>query len=164
MRSPSLSPRRLAAIAVARPRRVLAMWGGVALIGFVLIGGLLGSALSSEGDVTSYLDPRGDVLVSSDAHATILPLVLAGDEEESIQDVLEIVQGADGAEGFAVDITGEFTVGHDFQTVSEEDLRKGELQFGLPAEMIALLPVFGTLVEAAIPLTMALISIVVALG
>src|SRR5215218_6546204 len=53
MRAPSLSPRRLAAIAVARPRRVLAMWGGVALIGFVLIGGLLGSALSSEGDVTS---------------------------------------------------------------------------------------------------------------
>ena len=201
------------------------MWGGVALIGFVLIGGLLGSALSSEGDVTSnpeskraedlvdeqfperdaldelvivrsddfmvaapafrervrgleeelrgsdsvkevssYLDPRGDVVVSSDAHATILPLVLAGDEEESIQDVLEIVQGADGAEGFAVDITGEFTVGHDFQTVSEEDLRKGELQFGLPAAMIILLLVFGTLVGAAIPLTMALISIVVALG
>jgi uncharacterized membrane protein YdfJ with MMPL/SSD domain len=53
MRSRSLSPRRLAAIAVARPRRVLAVWGVVALVGFVLIGGLLGSALSSEADVTS---------------------------------------------------------------------------------------------------------------
>src|ERR671911_2710878 len=53
MRSRSLSPRRLAAIAVAHPRRVLAVWGLVALVGFVLIGGLLGSALSSEGDVTS---------------------------------------------------------------------------------------------------------------
>jgi len=31
----------------------LAVWGGVALIGFVLIGGLLGSALSSESDVTN---------------------------------------------------------------------------------------------------------------
>jgi hypothetical protein len=62
-------------------------------------------------EVSSYLDPRGEILVSQDAHATILPLVLAGEEEESIDDVLEIVQRADGVEGFAVDITGEFTVG-----------------------------------------------------
>src|SRR5919108_4222162 len=53
MRSGSLSPRRLAAIAVARPRRVLAVWAVVALGGFALISGLLGTALSSEGDVTS---------------------------------------------------------------------------------------------------------------
>src|SRR5215217_4272015 len=53
MRSRSLSPRRLAAIAVARPRRLLAVWAVVALVGFALISGLLGSALSSEGDVTS---------------------------------------------------------------------------------------------------------------
>src|SRR5215211_2950801 len=53
MKSRSLSPRRLAAIAVARPRRMLAVWGVVALVGFALISGLLGSALSSEGDVTS---------------------------------------------------------------------------------------------------------------
>src|SRR5215203_1474664 len=53
MKSRSLSPRRLAAVAVARPRRVLAVWGVVALVGFALISGLLGSALSSEGDVTS---------------------------------------------------------------------------------------------------------------
>jgi putative drug exporter of the RND superfamily len=223
--SRSLSPRRLAAIAVARPRRVLAVWGALVLVGFVLISGLLGSALSSEGDVTSnpeskqaqdliderfpqrdaldelvivrsdddtvtapafrdrvaslageldrsdsveevssYLDPRGEVLVSSDAHATILPVVLAGKEEESIDDVLEIVQRTDGADGFAVDITGEFTVGRDFEKVSEEDLQKGELQFGLPAAMIILLLVFGTLVGALIPLTMALISIIVALA
>jgi uncharacterized membrane protein YdfJ with MMPL/SSD domain len=204
---------------------VLTVWAVVALVGFALISGLLGSALSSEGDVTSnpeskqaeeliderfperegldevvivrsdeltvttaafrervgtlgqelggsasveevssYLDPRGELLVSEDAHATILPLVLAGEEEESIDDVLEIVQRADGAEGFAVDITGEFSVGRDFEEVSEEDLRTGELQFGLPAAMIILLLVFGTLVGAAIPMTMAVLSIIVALA
>src|SRR5215218_7698843 len=225
VRSRGFSPRRLAAIAVARPRRVLAAWAVVALVGFALISGLLGSALSSEGDVTnnpeskqaedliderfperealdevvivrsdevtvtsaafrervgslaeelggsdgveevsSYLDPGGEILVSSDAHATILPVVLAGDEEESIDDVVEIVRRADGVEGFAVDITGEFTVGRDFERVSEEDLQQGELQFGLPAAMIVLLLVFGTLVGALIPMTMAVLSIVVALG
>jgi putative drug exporter of the RND superfamily len=225
MRSRSLSPRRLAAIAVARPRRVLAVWGGVALVGFVLISGFLGTALSSEGDVTSnpeskqaqdliderfperegldevvivrseevtvtdpvfrqrvetlveelggsdaveeissYLDPRGEVLVSSDAHATILPLVLAGDEEDSIVEVVEIVERTAGEDGFAVDITGEFTVGRDFEEVSGEDLQKGELQFGLPAAMVILLLVFGTLVGAAIPMTMAVLSIIVALA
>jgi putative drug exporter of the RND superfamily len=224
MRS-GLSPRRLAAISVARPRLVLAVWGVVALVGFVLIGGLLGSALSSESDVTSnpeskqardlidarlperdaldelvivrsdeltatspafrervrtlaerlrasdsvqsvssYLDRRGEGLVSSDGHSTILPVVLAGEQEESIDDVVEIARSADGAQGFAVDITGEFTVGRDFQTVSEEDLQKGEIQFGLPAAMIILLLVFGTLVGALVPLTMAMLSIIVALA
>lgn len=223
MRS-GLSPRRLAAISVARPRFVLAGWGVVALVGFLLIGGLLGSALSSESDVTSspeskqardlidarlperdaldelvivrsaeltatspafrervrtlaerlrasdsvqsvssYLDPRGEGLVSSDGHSTILPVVLAGEQEESIDDVVEIIRRTDGAQGFAVDITGEFRVGRDFQTVSEEDLQKGEIQVGLPAAMIILLLVFGTLVGALVPLTMAMLSIIVAL-
>jgi RND superfamily putative drug exporter len=78
--------------------------------------------------------------------------------------VLAIVQRADGTEGFAVDITGEFTVGRDFEKVSEEDLQQGELQFGLPAALIVLLLVFGTLVGALIPMTMAVLSIIVALA
>ena len=220
-----LSPRRLAEVATARPRRMLLIWGGLVLVGFVLIGGFLGTALSSEGDVTSnpeskqaeeliderfperdpfdelvivrsgeltvtapafrervaglaaelrrsgsvdevssYLDRGGAALVSRDRHATVLPVVLAEDEEDSIEPVVEIVQRADGAGGFSVDMFGEFTVGRDFQEVSEEDLRTGELQFGLPAALIVLLLVFGTLVGAAIPLAMALISIIVALG
>ena len=225
MRSSRLSPRRLAETAVARPGRVLAVWGVLVLVGLVLIGGLLGSALSSEGDVTSnpeskraqeliderlpqrdavdevvivrsdpvaatdpafrrrvsslaeqldrsdgvaqvssYLDRGGEALVSADGHATILPVVLAAEEEESIEDVSAIVQRADGADGFSVDITGEFTAGRDFEEVSADDLSKGELQFGLPAAMIVLLLVFGTLVGAGIPLAMALISIIVGLG
>ena len=203
----------------------MAVWGGVALIGFVLIGGLLGSALSSESDVTnnpeskraqdlidvrlpqrdaldevvivrsdeltvtspafrarvrslverleesgsvkaisSYLDARGEALDSSDGHATILPVLLAEEQEESIDDAIEIVPRADGAQGFAVDITGDFTVGRDFEKVSEEDLQKGEIQFGLPAALIILLLVFGTVVGALIPLTMATLSIIVALA
>jgi putative drug exporter of the RND superfamily len=222
----SLSPRQLAAIAVARPRRVLAVWGALVLVGFVLISGLLESALSSEADVTSspeskraqelidersperdgldelvivrseevttsdpafrdrvegftdelaaidgvesvtsYLDGGSELLISQDGHATILPVVLTEDEEvDSIEDVVGTVQAADGEDGFAVDITGEFTVGLDFQEVSEEDLQQGELKFGLPAALIILLLVFGTVVGTLVPLTMALISIIAALA
>ena len=55
-------------------------------------------------------------------------------------------------------------MGRDFEKVSEEDLQQGELKFGLPAAMIILLLVFGTVVGALVPLTMALISIIVALA
>src|SRR5215207_697021 len=48
-----LSPRRLAEVATARPRRMLVIWGVLVMVGVALIGGFLGSALSSEGDVTS---------------------------------------------------------------------------------------------------------------
>jgi uncharacterized membrane protein YdfJ with MMPL/SSD domain len=225
MRSSRLSPRRLAEIAVARPVRVLVVWGALVVAGVILSGALLGSALTSEGDVTnnpeskraqeliddrlpqrdavdevvivrseqvqvtdpafrrrvsslveelrgeggvaqvsSYLDPGGEALVSADGRAAILPVVLGGEEEERIDDVVLIVERADGAEGFSVDVTGEFTAGRDFQEVSGEDLSKGELQVGLPAAIIVLLLVFGTLVGAAIPLAMALISIIVGLG
>jgi hypothetical protein len=38
--------------------------------------------------VSTYLGPHGEGLVSSDAHTTILPVVLAGDEEESVDDAV----------------------------------------------------------------------------
>jgi RND superfamily putative drug exporter len=47
---------------------------------------------------------------------------------------------------------------------SQEDLQEGELQFGLPAALIILLLVFGAVVAGLVPLLMALVSIVVALG
>jgi hypothetical protein len=37
---------------------MLLIWGGLVLVGFVLIGGFLGSALSSEGDVTSHPESK----------------------------------------------------------------------------------------------------------
>jgi RND superfamily putative drug exporter len=114
--------------------------------------------------VRSYLDPGGRVLVSQDGHATIVPMVLRSDPEDRIEDLVPIVERADGRGGFAVDITGEYTAGRDFATVSESDLRQGEIQFGLPAALLVLLVVFGTLVGAVIPVVMALISIIVALG
>jgi RND superfamily putative drug exporter len=114
--------------------------------------------------ISSYLDPGGKILISADRHATVLPVVLAHPQEDNIEGVIAMVERANGSPGFAAHITGEYTLDRDFTRLSESDLNTGELQFGLPAALIVLLLVVGTLVGAAIPMLMAIISIVVALG
>ena len=114
--------------------------------------------------VSSYLDPGGSILVSADRHATRLPVVVADPQEDRIADLIALVQRTDGSGGFAAHITGSHTLDRDFTELSASDLSKGELQFGLPAALIVLLLVVGTLVGVAIPMLMAIISIVVALG
>jgi putative drug exporter of the RND superfamily len=115
-------------------------------------------------EIQTYLDADGGTLVSADKHATIVPVVLTEKPEERIEDLIPVIENANGTDGFAVSITGTNTLGRDFTKISEDDLSKGELQFGLPAALVVLLLVFGTLTGAAIPMLMAIISIIVALG
>ena len=63
-----------------------------------------------------------------------------------------------------MNVTGSNTIDHDFEELSESDLQKGELQFGLPAALIILLVVFGAVVAGLVPLMLAIVSIIVALG
>src|SRR4051794_6652545 len=121
-------------------------------------------ATGSVRQIRSYYAGGGNTLVSADRHATMLPLVLAKDKHMRIHDLIPVIEKTDGQAGFAVKITGKYTLGHDFTTVSEQDLSNGELKFGLPAALIVLLLVFGTLTGAMIPMLMAIMSIVVGLG
>jgi RND superfamily putative drug exporter len=117
------------------------------------------SALAS---ARTYLGDDRATLVSDDRHATIVPLALFDDDEtEALVEKVEAV-GDEGA--FAVSVTGDETLDHDFNLLSEEDLQEGELQFGLPAALIILLLVFGAVVAGLVPLLMAIVAIVVALG
>src|SRR6185369_16435128 len=67
-------------------------------------------------------------------------------------------------QGFRVAMTGEGTLDHDFNDLSQHDLKSGELGIGLPAALVVLILVFGALVAGLVPLLMAVVSIVVALG
>jgi putative drug exporter of the RND superfamily len=112
-------------------------------------------------EARTYLDdPEG--LVSEDRHATIVPLGIF-DEDEAAEAV-DAVEDARTEGAFAVSVTGDETLDHDFNLLSQEDLEKGELQFGLPAALVILLLVFGAVVAGLIPLLMAIVSILVALG
>ncbi len=114
--------------------------------------------------VTTFYKARERRLVSADRHATVLLVALGPQAEEDIERVVEVVRAADQRDGASVAITGEFTVDADLSKLGEEDLQNGELKFGLPAALIVLLVVFGAVMAGLIPLLLAIVSIVVALG
>ncbi len=104
----------------------------------------------------------GSPLVSAGGHAALIQLRAASDAD--IRPVERIVRAANDAGGFAVAVTGSHTVGNDFSALSASDLRRGELEFGLPISVIILMLVFGAVVAGLMPMLMALVSIIVGLG
>ena len=114
--------------------------------------------------VRTYFGAHDPSLVSADRHATLVQFAMPDESSSGIDDVVTAVKQADSSSAFAVTVTGQRTVNHDFNQLSEDDLRSGELQFGLPAALIVLLLVFGTVVAGLVPLLIALPSIIVALS
>jgi RND superfamily putative drug exporter len=112
--------------------------------------------------VRTYLDTRDPSLVTSDRHATMVQL--AADSEDGMDEIVGAVVRADAKAAFAVAVTGQNTLDRDFSELSQSDLQHGELEFGLPAALVILLLVFGTVVGGLVPLLITLPSIVVALG
>ena len=76
--------------------------------------------------VVSYFDGHETSLVSPDRHATLVRLNVSDDS--SAGDVIAAVQRADADPEFSVNVTGNTTRDHDFNQLSERDLRNGELE------------------------------------
>jgi RND superfamily putative drug exporter len=110
----------------------------------------------------SYYTTRDSSLVSRDRHATAIPILIA--DVDLAGKVVDVVQEFDRDPGFEVGVTGDQTLDNDFNELSQRDLEHGELRFGLPAALLVLLIVFGAVVAGLVPLLMAILSIVVALG
>ncbi len=121
-----------------------------------------GRATRGIASARTYYDTQDASLVSSDRHATLIPLFIVGEDETPA--VIAVVEQADADPEFEVAITGNQTRDHDSNELSESDLANGELKFGLPAALIILLLVFGTVVAGLVPLLMALVSILTAMG
>ena len=114
--------------------------------------------------VTTFYETSDERLVSAGGDATALLVALGDEAEDRIDGVVEAVETADARPAFDAAITGEFTLDADFSTLAEEDLRNGELMFGLPAALVVLLLVFGSVVAGLLPMLLAIVSIVVALA
>jgi RND superfamily putative drug exporter len=121
------------------------------------------SSIQDTGVVRNVRDPYDADRsgLSPDRHAAVVTLVLGDDPETGIESVLDEVTAADSSTAFDVNVTGVNTLDYDFTKLSESDLANGELKFGLPAAMIVLILVFGALVAAFIPMSIAIGSIIV---
>jgi RND superfamily putative drug exporter len=99
--------------------------------------------------------------VSPDRHSALISLLIRSDSGAA--PVEKVVEEANGG-AFEVGITGYRSANHDFGQQSQKDLETGELAFGLPAALIVLVLVFGAVVAGLVPVLMAVLSIIVALG
>ena len=114
----------------------------------------------------NYYITGDESIVSADRTTTIMPVVMAGELDEAIENIEQFVHitgEADGKDGFRVLLGGEASISYENNELSESDLQKGE-RFGIPVALIILLVIFGTAVAAFLPIGLAIISIAVALG
>jgi putative drug exporter of the RND superfamily len=124
---------------------------------FRAFGKQLAAALRATGEV------RGarSVAVSPDRHSALVSVHIGSDSGAG--PVEKVVEKANGG-AFQVGITGYHSTGYDFGKQSQTDLEKGELAFGLPAALVVLVLVFAAVVAGLVPVLMAILSIIVALG
>ncbi len=131
-----------------------------------------------------YTTDPSPVLVSADRHSALLLFTMAKEAGKATDDAKALSEAAtaaatrqaaaerfavrdaspaSGASDFEVMVTGEASINGDFGATAESDLRTGEI-FGIGIALVILVLVFGALVTAAIPLVMALASILLAMG
>jgi uncharacterized membrane protein YdfJ with MMPL/SSD domain len=124
----------------------------------------LAGELRSAGATGVVTSEQGRPLVSREGDARALPVALGLDGEDHVEDVYDVVERLDSEPGYEAAVTGELTSEADQEELSGEDLRTGELFFGLPAALIILVLVFGAVLAGLVPLLLALVSILVALA
>jgi putative drug exporter of the RND superfamily len=113
-------------------------------------------------DAQLYYLTHNRSLVSGDQHSLIIPINIY--DTGDVPAIESFVRRDNGREGFQVALTGNEVRDHDFDQLSQHDLKSGELQFGLPAALVILVLVFGSVVAGLIPLLLAILAIVAGLG
>ena len=116
--------------------------------------------LLEQARATGVVHHSSVLAISRDRHAVLIGV----QRQRDVDRLLSLVERSDGRDGFSVVMTGGGTLDHDFNALSQHDLKSGELQVGLPAALIVLVLVFGAVVAGLVPLLMAFVSIIVALG
>ena len=104
--------------------------------------------------------------VSPDRRTTLMPFRLAGDLNEAeghAEHILDIVEAADGVDGFRVLTSGRASISVEQNELALHDLEQGE-RFGIPVALLILVALFGSLVAALAPIGLAIVAIVIALG
>src|SRR6266536_863234 len=121
-----------------------------------------GRATGAISNARVYYATHDKTQVSADGHATLIPILIPNTDDAGA--VENVAERADKNAAFDVGLTGNQTSDYDFNKLSQHDLKSGELKFGVPAALVILILVFGAVVAGLVPLLMAIISIIAALG
>lgn len=114
----------------------------------------------------SFFLDRDPALVSADRRTTVVALWVV-DPPRHAERLRDAVRGAvrqaapDGAVGAS--LVGPVSVGLAYRELADRDLQ-AELRVGLPAAIVVLLLVFGSVVAAALPLLVAAVAVATALA
>ena len=105
-------------------------------------------------------------LVSSDRKTTIIPLAMTGtlaEAELNVERVFDTIDEVNTSDGFRVLIVGAASISYENNEFALRDLEQGE-RFGVPVALLILLVLFGAVVAALIPIGLAIVAIIIALG
>jgi RND superfamily putative drug exporter len=108
------------------------------------------------------LERQADQLVSFDGKGTLIPVPIVDIESDTIEELRGVVD-EQPQDGFSLLLAGQGTLQDDSLEVAEEDLRQGE-GIGLLFALVVLVVVFGAIIAALLPVSMAMVSIPIALG
>jgi uncharacterized membrane protein YdfJ with MMPL/SSD domain len=112
-------------------------------------GTALADELRAAGATAVVGSAEGAPLVSQDGDAGAVLVGLGFDAEDDVEAVYDVVQRLDDEPGYEAAVTGEETSDFDQEDLSGEDLRTGELFFGLPTAVVILLLAFGAVVRVS---------------
>lgn len=129
----------------------------------------LAADLRTTEHVASVVAPTDGVpgLLSEDRRVALLQVSLDtddwGEAAERAEPLVAVTQAAGVADGVNVIAIGTGSINLAFNDLAEQTLQRGET-LGAPIALVVLVLVFGAVVAAALPLALAAISIVAALG
>jgi RND superfamily putative drug exporter len=113
--------------------------------------------------VVSYLDGAPGMTSEAGDVALVIAEVEFGSGDRVVEPLLAAVDEADATSGFAVNTVGDLSVNAEFDHLAEETLMRGEM-FGISIALVILVLVFGALIAAGIPIVLAIVSIITAVG
>jgi len=118
-------------------------------------------AVAADGLVVGNLADY-ETQVSEDGTTLLIIVQVFESHKDNIQFLIDAAADLN-QDGFLVQIFGEASLNHTFETLAEEDLTTGE-SIGIGVALIILALVFGAVVAAVIPILLAIAAIFIAIG
>ncbi len=124
----------------------------------------LATTLRTTPHVTSVTSPSDGVpgLIGADGRHALLVVALDQSDDAEVTPLLQALDTAQ-PDGWRFAALGNASVGHEFDTLAEDTLVRGEL-LGLSIALLVLVVVFGALAAALVPIGLAIVSVILALG